>query len=196
MKLKIPFQMKDMKKIEKKHLLTVGLVGVLLLVISFPVEEKKEKVDSSKDIVNKEQGPESREVDEYRKDMEKQLERILGAMEGVGKVEVMITMKDEGEMVLEKDLTQTEEKTKEEDGQGIKRENSVINFQEETIYIQDDSANNTPFITKEVTPKVEGVLIVAQGGNNAVTVKNISEAVLALFPVEVHKIKVVKMSES
>ncbi len=49
-------------------------------------------------------------------------------------------------------------------------------------------------MSKEMTPKVEGVLVVAEGGENAKTAKNISDAVLALFPVEVHKIKVVKMN--
>jgi stage III sporulation protein AG len=35
---------------------------------------------------------------------------------------------------------------------------------------------------------------VAEGGGNAVIVSDISEAVMALFGIEAHKIKVVKMS--
>ena len=38
------------------------------------------------------------------------------------------------------------------------------------------------------------MLVVAQGGGNASVAENISDAVLALFDVEVHKIKIVKMS--
>ncbi len=49
-------------------------------------------------------------------------------------------------------------------------------------------------MAREVMPKVEGVLVVAQGGGDPKVAKNISDAVLALFPVEVHKIKVVKMN--
>ena len=41
---------------------------------------------------------------------------------------------------------------------------------------------------------MEGVLVVAEGGGDAKIVKNISDAVLALFSVEAHKIKVVKMN--
>ena len=57
-----------------------------------------------------------------------------------------------------------------------------------------ETEQGQPFIAKETAPQVEGVLVVAEGGENAKTVKNISDAVLALFPVEVHKIKVVKMN--
>ena len=41
--------------------------------------------------------------------------------------------------------------------------------------------------------QVTGVLISAQGGENPVTVYKIQQAVMALFQVEAHKIKIVKM---
>ena len=44
----------------------------------------------------------------------------------------------------------------------------------------------------ERMPRVEGIVVVAEGGNHSVVVKNITEAVSALFDVDVHKIKIVK----
>ncbi|MDO4337504.1 MAG: hypothetical protein Q4C91_05365 [Eubacteriales bacterium] len=41
--------------------------------------------------------------------------------------------------------------------------------------------------------KVTGVLISAEGADDPVTVQNIQQAVMALFQVEAHKIKVMKM---
>lgn len=41
--------------------------------------------------------------------------------------------------------------------------------------------------------KVTGVLICAQGAGDSVTVRKIQEAVMALFQIEAHKIKVMKM---
>ena len=38
-----------------------------------------------------------------------------------------------------------------------------------------------------------GITVVAQGGGNAVIQKNISDVLEALFHIEAHKIKVVKM---
>lgn len=43
------------------------------------------------------------------------------------------------------------------------------------------------------TPKVTGVLIAAEGADNSVVVRNIQQAVMALFQIEAHKIRVMKM---
>lgn len=48
------------------------------------------------------------------------------------------------------------------------------------------------FDTGEGT-KVTGVLIAAEGADDSVTVSNIQQAVMALFQIEAHKIKVMKM---
>ena len=39
---------------------------------------------------------------------------------------------------------------------------------------------------------MEGVVVIAPGGDNAVVVKNITEAVQALFGIDTHKIRIVK----
>ncbi len=57
----------------------------------------------------------------------------------------------------------------------------------------DASDGITSFSAQEEDIKVKGVLIVAQGGDDPVVVRNIQEAVMALFQVEAHKIKVMKM---
>lgn len=48
-------------------------------------------------------------------------------------------------------------------------------------------------MTSMEKPKVKGSLVVAQGGGNASVDSNISQAVQALFDVEVHKITIAKM---
>lgn len=195
MKPKLPFGMENLKKLKKEHLLMIVLAGILLLVIAIPVEDTKKKTGETSEKQEKIQTVQETEDDSaYVSSLEGQLEKILGAMEGVGNVKVMITLKDDGESVVEKDVTRTEETVTEEGGEGTKRENKVINSAEETIYIQGETTDSAPFVAKEVKPRVEGVLVVAQGGQNAVVVKNISDAVLALFPIEAHKIKVVKMN--
>ena len=49
-------------------------------------------------------------------------------------------------------------------------------------------------VSKEILPEIEGVLVVAEGGDSPRIVSDISDAVKALFQVEAHRIKVVKMS--
>ena len=65
--------------------------------------------------------------------------------------------------------------------------------QESTVYVTDSAGNNIPYVSKTMQPAVEGVTVVAQGGGDAVIQKNITEVIEALFDIEAHKIKVVKM---
>lgn len=196
MKQKFPLDLSRLKKIKKDHLLIAALIGVLLIVIVIPVNDTKEplqvKENTEKD--NEDAYYTTTYNDTYREGLERQLKKILESIDGVGKVEVMITLKDTGESIVEKDTTKSEESTQEEDAQGTSRNNRVYSTQEETVYIQNDSSSNTPFVAREVNPKIEGVLVVANGGQDATVVKNISDAVLALFSIEAHKIKVVKMN--
>lgn len=46
---------------------------------------------------------------------------------------------------------------------------------------------------KEEGSEVEGVVVVAEGAENPVVKKKIQDIVVALFPIEVHKIEIVKM---
>lgn len=180
----------SIKKIPKNQLLIAGLAGILLLVIAIPVEKKADSTEETGQAF--EQAAEE-SVGDYAKRMERRLGEILGDMEGVGKVNVMITLKDEGEQMVEKDRTKSSENTQEQDGSTV-RTGTQQQSQEETIYSSQSGGNGEPFVTREIAPRVEGILVVAEGGGNAQVAKNISDAVLALFPVEVHKIKVVKMN--
>lgn len=53
--------------------------------------------------------------------------------------------------------------------------------------------NDTREFYHSGTEKITGVLIAAQGADNGVVSQNIVQAVMALFQVEAHKIKVMKM---
>ncbi|MFR1159532.1 MAG: hypothetical protein ACLSD7_11495 [Coprococcus phoceensis] len=64
------------------------------------------------------------------------------------------------------------------------------------MYNSTSGGEQTPYVTKEVNPKVEGVVVIAEGGGNAVVIKNITEAIQALFDVDTHKIKVMKRNQT
>ena len=77
---------KQMKE-RPRQMLMIFLVGLLLLVISLPVEEKKEEIDS-------EQCLSEIKEDAYAKQLENKLEQVLTEMEGVGQVRVMLTFQE------------------------------------------------------------------------------------------------------
>lgn len=206
--LKSFWKEKKWKDLKKSDWVVVGLIGVLLLVIAMPSEEqktdagtqgnKKEQTESASSQGSAAQGTYAgdgtggRTEDAYVEYLEDKLEAVLGQMDGVGAVEVMITISDMGEYVVEKDTNRVGTVTTEEDSAGGNRTVSENTVEEATIYVE--SGDETyPYIQKEKLPTVEGVVVVAEGGGSSVVVSNISESVKALLPVEAHRIKVVKM---
>lgn len=181
-----------LRSIPKNQILLGGLLGVLLLIIAIPVDSRKKEAEEKKEIVNQGITNNETNMEAYERKLERRLRKALESIEGVGEAEVMITLKDSGESVVEKDRTINSQNSQEEE-KGAVHSTLETQSQEATVFSQ-ESSNRIPFISKEAVPQVEGILVVAEGGENPVVIKNISEAVLALFPVEIHKIKVVKMN--
>ena len=200
------------EKFTKNNFLIIILVGILLLVIAWPVKDDSDnseqginsaiqsgQLDSKRDIINL-QSDYVQDTDEnswkdgedlyaYASYLETSLEEMLSTMDGVGKVRVMITLENLGETVIEKDKNTIRNSTTEVDSAGGSRNTTDFSDVEETVY----GVNNSPYISKMMTPSIQGVVVSAQGGGNEKVVKNITEAIQALFGIEAHKIKIVKM---
>ena len=114
--------------------------------------------------------------------------------DGAGQVQVMITWKSDGEKVVEKDRKSNEENVSEQDSQGGSRTTSSHDTQETTVYNSGSSTSGVqePYVSKELSPQAQGVIVIAPGGDDAVVVKNITEAVQALFEIDTHKIRIMK----
>lgn len=156
--------LQDMMKKEK--LVVILLAGLLLLIIALPVKDREGEE------TEKTPSEEVQEADggqDWQEKMEERLTRVLEQVKGVGKTEVFLTCESTEKKVVEKD-------------------------ENDTVYEKDARGNQSPYVTTEVYPKVTGVLVVAQGGDDPVIVQKIQEAVEALFQVEAHKIKVMKMN--
>ena len=74
------------------------------------------------------------------------------------------------------------------------RISNADSVEEETIYQENDSGKY-PYVVSWTNPKVTGVLVIAEGGGNTKVKAEILEAVQALFGIEPHKIKIMKMGE-
>ena len=192
MKLKDFFQKKGWKKWDKSQWSILILTGILLMVIAVPSGAKKEEKD-----LPAEEDTESRkdaaEKEDYVQNLELRLKDALSKIDGAGNVEVMITLEDSGESVVEKDTVNETSDLNETDTSGGNRTERSAQTTRSSVY-KEENSEKTPFVGKEMTPKVAGVLVVAQGGEDTAVKQNISEAVMALFQIDVNRIKVVKMN--
>lgn len=123
--------------------------------------------------------------------MEQRLEEVLREVDGVGEVKVMITLRSCGAYIVEKD-TRTSNSQNTQDQSGDKSTADAQDFEENTVFEKQENGAETPYVKEITEPEVEGVIVAAEGGNNAKTAADITDAVVALFGIEVHKIKVMK----
>jgi stage III sporulation protein AG len=145
-----------------KYALLVLLLGMALLLI--PTEKKAEPVLAVQ------------EEEDYGAELERRLTDILSTIEGVGRVEVALTLQRDSYTHYHQDLQQSE--TSEE---------------WKTVILSEGSAYDKAAVTTVDYPRFQGALIVCQGGGNAAVQLRLVEAVAALTGLGSDRIKIVKM---
>lgn len=193
----------------KERLLIVVLFGVLLLVILLPVEKtdsglrgggRQEEIDIAADGESSSSADTGKidttttGADTYVETLERRLAKTLSYMDGVGTVKVMITLQDDGEKIVEKDMPISRNITTENDGDGGSRSINEYQGEEVTIYHTGSDGSQIPYVVNRREPEIGGIVVVAQGGGDAETAAEITGAIEALFGIEPHKIKVVRMT--
>lgn len=174
---------------KKEQLAVLLLFGILLVVIALPVSTTEEKTET---IEEKEATAEAAEIT-YERQLEDRLASILSQVAGAGRVRVMVTLESKGERIVEKDTPETRKTVEETDAAGGSRSTSEQEWGEETVYYEAGSGEKSPYVVKELEPSLEGVLVLAEGGGSPVVRQELLEAVQALFSIEAHKIKIMKL---
>ena len=109
--------------------------------------------------------------DNYEKEFVKELEGILGEIDGVGRVSVMVSFYDKGSKVPITDKSKTEESSN-----------------EKTISVSGEVA-----VLKEEYPAVRGVVVVCSGGGGNKVREDVINAVSAITGAAMHNIEVFEM---
>lgn len=167
------------KKAGPFRILAVVVSGALLLLLSCGnLFQREEDLPDGGEAVSTapSQGD---EMGKYKEQMESQVTAILEKVEGVGAVDVMITLRASKKKVTLKDNSHNEGKS-----------------EEESVLIESGDDGTSPYIVQEREPEIEGILVVCGGGDSPSVQREIIAGISALFPVESHKIKVMKSKEA
>jgi stage III sporulation protein AG len=191
---------KWVEQIGLSKLLIIFLAGIFLLILSLPGSDSSSSLSLKGDSdgekqdaieTGNEQDTAWEAMSEYASRLEKELEQVLSQVEGVGQVDVMLTIAaSEEKKTLVKESSSREE-IKEQESTGGSRKQSTQNNETDPVLVE-EGEEQTPYVIKVSSPEIEGVLVVAQGAGNGSVDSEIIAAVEALFPVEAHKIKVMK----
>ncbi|MBO8170359.1 MAG: stage III sporulation protein AG [Bacillaceae bacterium] len=191
-------QSSEQKKIPiLQKMLLVFLIGMgVMIVASFisveketlppptpagPDEEQEQPAFSSKN--------QDYTIEDFENMYETQLKEILEDVVGVGEVEVMVNLDSTREIVVARNVSESQRATRETDQNKATRDIEDQSREEQVVLIQDDQGEQ-PVIIKTLKPAVRGVLVVARGAENIRIKQWIMEAVQRVLDVEPHRISI------
>ena len=161
--------------------LVVFVIILIIVLLSINVIWNKDKKEDNKSTID--ENKKLATIEENSKDdnslTSEKLENILSKINGVGKVKVYITYSQTSQIIpiYNEDILQKD--TQEEDTQGGTRKVVETDTKKEVVY--DEKSGSKTIITQSiVSPKIEGAIVTAEGGNNTNTKANIIQAVEAV----------------
>lgn len=164
----------------------MGGLGILLILLSEFLPSAKDK--ASDQVYEESVNDSMLYAQAYRKDEEARLEAILSRLDGVGQAYVYLTVSCTEEVVYAK-----EESLEQSEAGGQERKTYSHN---EKYVIVDKKDGRQPLVTKTLTPKVGGVVVLCQGGGKPVVAERVANAVSRALELPTGKVYVAPLDES
>lgn len=120
-------------------------------------------------------------LSDYREGLETDILNMLSLMQGVGSAEVIITLENgvENIYVTEENLTSD-----------LSFDTKRTTTQTSTLLVEDINGRKQALIKMVIEPKIRGVVVVCDGGDNILIVARVTEAIKALLNISSTKIYV------
>jgi len=135
------------------------------------------------------------EKEDFQKELaiETRLEEFFSLVENAGKVRVMVNLPGGRETVFAVDTNGSRSYTSEQDAQGGTRETHQYQSAEKTVILADRQGIGMPLILREIEPRIEGIVIIAEGGDCPFVRDALTRAARAVLGLEAHMIQVLTM---
>lgn len=177
----------------KKNNLTWIIIILALAVIIFTFMNKDIRNGSKDTSPVPSQIITTEETLSYEERLEKRLEETLSRIEGVDRIDVLLTIESSEEKIINKDIPVKESNNLENDGSGGTRSSQERDQDEKTVLLKDPDGTTQPIIVKEIMPVIQGVIILTNNGDDPILKEKLMKAAEILLDIAPHKIGVYKM---
>lgn len=160
-------------------------IMLICAVIILMMTNTNRNIPDTAESESSEQEVRSQDQDAYAAMLEEKLADAFSRMAGVGEVRVYVILAGSGEETVLKDEGRTAENVQEEDSGAIR---SSERTEEEETTVTDSEGN--PYVVSATYPKVQGILIVAQGAESAVVREQLMQAASTLLGLSYQEIQV------
>ena len=120
----------------------------------------------------------------------RELTALLAQIRGVGAVSLFLTYESMGRCELVGDVDQTVRRTVEDDGGGGRREIVEETSRESHVILRDLQGKESPLVAEERKPRYRGVLVIAEGVEDAAVRAQVVEALRVVLNLPDHRISV------
>lgn len=165
-----------------KYVVLLALVGILFILFSTFSTKKEQNTKSEVKNVYK-----PITAEEYSKNLEIKLNNIISKIKGVGKSEVFITIENGVENIY----ANSEKKIVDENENFSGKINKRNDTQKDFVVIDGDKGKQALVITQK-EPKIKGVLVVCEGGDDVIVVENVINAISKSLNIKKNRLSVVK----
>lgn len=187
-----------------RWLIILGLIGVGIMLFNSFVNVKKidsenigrEPPDPATSMASIQTDPtDQNPFQAIEIAFEDKIKGVLENIVGVGTVDVMVTVDSTEELVVQRNVKDSQQLTEETDASGGKRHMTQYTRDGEIITYE-ISGDQTPIVTKKLKPQIRGVLVVARGAENKVVKDLITDAVEKGLNVAAYRISVVPRKQN
>ncbi len=180
MNLKLPLKSILSKiKVDKKTALfvVIGFTAVLIIFLSeFSSVDNNERENNALS--------EDMSSISYCEYLEDKVSEIVESIEGAGEAKVMITLSETTEYIYA---------TNDKDSRKNSENSDDSTFENDYVIIENNS-NDTGLLIKTIEPKVRGVAVVCEGGNDSTVQRQIYSAVSAVLNISTSRISISKLN--
>lgn len=179
-------------KKDKKLLLIVacGIIGMLLLLVTEVCDN--DKSSKKTDTKSKNNISQCEYEENYKVEVQDQLETIISSIDGAGETKVMVTLESGSKSVyaVDEKIDDNNDSSKSDDD--YKRDS---NYKRETEHILVNSKNKEDggLIIEVLQPKVRGVAVVCEGADKATVREDITDTVTAVLDIDTNRVSIQKM---
>ncbi|HEX3027596.1 MAG TPA: hypothetical protein VHR42_10305 [Clostridia bacterium] len=164
-------------------LVIIGFIGIGLIFVSQYLPTSTSKASSTSSTST---------TDQYAKKTESQLENIIGQISGVGKVKVMVTVGSGVEYVYEQNVKTSTDTTKNNDSSGTTQTQQNSDEETNPVVVENASGGQQALVKTEIQPKVTGVVIVCDGGDDSEVCESIVNTVTTALDLPANHVSVSK----
>lgn len=132
---------------------------------------------------------------DYALQIEEKLEAVLSRTAGVGKVRVVVSLEDYGEIYPFEEENSSSDDSKESDSAGGTRESNSKKGETGASVIKHSDGSESIAVRKSVTPTVKGVVVCAAGAESYAVQERIVKAVKAFCCIGIECIEILPMGE-